>query len=144
MEFVYYWLIAVAVFLILEIITTGLTSIWFSLGALVAFFVGLFGANIWVQTGVFIAVTALSFVFTRPIVERHLNHSREKTNLDSLIGKSGKVIEEIDRIQQKGKILLNGMEWTARSENDEVIPVDTIVLVKQVEGAHVIVRTKKS
>lgn len=31
-----YWLIAVAVFLLLEILTLGLTSIWFAVGSLAA------------------------------------------------------------------------------------------------------------
>ncbi|MCI5586284.1 MAG: NfeD family protein, partial [Lachnospiraceae bacterium] len=33
----FYWLIALAVFLVIEIITMGLTTIWFAGGSLVAF-----------------------------------------------------------------------------------------------------------
>ena len=126
-----YWLIAAGVLLILEILTLGLTTIWFAGGAFIAFLAGFFGAPLWVQIVLFLAVSAVLLIFTRPIAEKYLNSSRTKTNAEGLVGKQGKVLEEIDNFNQTGKIMLNGMEWMARSADASVsIPVDTKVEVK--------------
>lgn len=135
-----YWLIAVAVFLVLEILTLGLTTIWFAGGAFIAFIAGQCQAPLWFQIVLFFAVSIVLLIFTRPVVEKHLNSSRAKTNIDSLVGKHGKVIEEIDNFNQTGRIMLNGMEWTARSaEPEKKIPAEARVEVKEVKGAHVVV-----
>ena len=74
-------------------------------------------------------------------MEKHLNSNREKTNIDGLIGKHGKVIEEIDNFSQTGKVMLNGMEWTARNISSEgKIPVETKVEVVEIKGAHLVVQ----
>lgn len=133
-----YWLVALGVFLLLELISLGLTSIWFAGGCLVAFLAGLFGAPLWVQVSLFLITSILLLVFTKPVVEKHYNHNRTKTNVDGMAGRQGKVIEEIDNFNQKGRVLIDGMEWTARNlESDEKIPVGTEIVVKEVRGAHV-------
>lgn len=135
-----YWLIAVGVFLVLEILTLGLTTIWFAGGSVVAFVAGILGAPLWVQIVLFLLVSIVLLIFTRPIAEKHLNNSRTKTNIDELVGKHGKVIEEIDNFNQTGKVMLNGMEWMARSNHADVkIPVGEKVEVREVKGAHVLV-----
>ncbi len=136
----FYWLIALAVFLVIEIITLGLTTIWFAGGSLIAFVASLFGAPIVVQIVLFFAISFILLFFTRPIVEKHLNNNREKTNVNSMIGKEGKVTEEIDNFNQKGTIIVNGLEWTARSlEDGIIIPNGSKVVVKDVQGVRAIV-----
>lgn len=136
----FYWLIALAVFLVIEIITLGLTTIWFAGGSLIAFAASLFGAPIVVQIVLFFAISFILLFFTRPIVEKHLNNNREKTNVNSMIGKEGKVTEEIDNFNQKGTIIVNGLEWTARSlEDGIIIPNGSKVVVKDVQGVRAIV-----
>jgi len=135
-----YWLIAVAVLLVLEILTLGLTTIWFAGGAFVAFIAGQCQAPLWLQIVLFLVVSIILLFFTRPIVEKHLNANRTKTNVDSLAGKHGKVIEEIDNFNQTGKVMLDGMEWMARSEDANIrIMPETKVEVKEVKGAHIVV-----
>lgn len=136
----FYWLIDLAVFLVIEIITLGLTTIWFAGGSLIAFVASLFGAPIVVQIVLFFAISFILLFFTRPIVEKHLNNNREKTNVNSMIGKEGKVTEEIDNFNQKGTIIVNGLEWTARSlEDGIIIPNGSKVVVKDVQGVRAIV-----
>ena len=135
-----YWLIAVAVLLVLEILTLGLTTIWFAGGAFAAFIAGQCQAPLWLQILVFLVVSVILLVFTRPVVEKHLNANRTKTNVDSLAGRHGKVIEEIDNFNQTGKVMLDGMEWMARSEEADIkIMPETKVEVKEVKGAHIVV-----
>lgn len=134
-----YWLIAVAVLIVIELMTLGLTTIWFAGGAFVAFIAGQLQAPLWLQLALFFVVSVVLLIFTRPIAEKHLNASRTKTNVDSLIGKHGRVIEEIDNLGQTGKVMLDGMEWMARSETpDEKIPSGTVIEVRKVKGAHIV------
>lgn len=133
-----YWLIGLGVFVVLEMISLGLTSIWFAGGCLVAFVAALLGAPLWGQIVLFLVVSILLLVFTKPVVEKHLNHNRAKTNVDSMKDRQGKVIEEIDNFNQKGKVMLDGMEWMARNAaSDEKIAAGTRVVVQEVRGAHV-------
>ena len=136
----FYWLIALAVFLVIEIITMGLTTIWFAGGSLVAFIASLIGVPVIAQIVIFFVISFVLLFFTRPVVEKHLNNSREKTNVNSMIGKEGKVTEEIDNFNQKGTIVVNGLEWTARSSDDDIIiPNGAKVIVKDVQGVKAIV-----
>lgn len=136
----FYWLIALAVFLVIEIITMGLTTIWFAGGSLVAFIASLIGVPVIAQIAIFFVISFVLLFFTRPVVEKRLNNSRTKTNVNSMIGKEGKVTEEIDNFNQKGTIVVNGLEWTARSSDDDiVIPNGAKVIVKDVQGVKAIV-----
>lgn len=135
----YYWLILMAIMLVIEIITLGLTTIWFAAGALVSYVAALFGANLIAQIIVFLTVSIVALIFTRPIAVRYFNSKdREKTNVDSLIGKTAKVIEKIDNENAKGKVSVNGMEWTARSVDGSIIEAAEIVTVKEVSGVKLI------
>ncbi len=64
--------------------------------------------------------------------------------MDELAGKHAVVTKEINNIKGEGQIILNGLEWTARSEDDEVIPVDTEVEVVEIKGVKAFVRQKKA
>ena len=110
-----YWLIASAVFLLVEIMTLGLTSIWFAGGAVVAAIAALFGVPFLVQMLIFIVVTCLLFALTRPVAKRYLNSKVQKTNTDALIGQTALVKETINNMEGKGLVQLNGQDWTARA-----------------------------
>lgn len=134
------WFVLFLVFLVIEVATVSLTCIWFALGALLALILSLFDVPILIQFIVFAIVSIVLMIFTKPVLSRKLLANREKTNYESVIGQSAKVIEEINNIDNKGTVMLNGLEWTARSVDDRVIGVDTIVEVVKVEGVKVIVK----
>ena len=135
-----YWLIASAVFLLIEILTLGLTSIWFAGGAVVAAIAALFGVPFLVQMLLFIVVTCLLFALTRPVAKRYLNNRVQKTNTDALIGQTALVKETINNMESKGYVQLNGPDWTARSaEAGEISPAGCEVVVKEIQGVKLIV-----
>ena len=135
-----YWLIASAVFLLIEILTLGLTSIWFAGGAVVAASAALFGVPFLVQMLLFIVVTCLLFALTRPVAKTYLNNRVQKTNTDALIGQTALVKETINNMESKGYVQLNGQDWTARSaEAGEIIPAGCEVVVKEIQGVKLIV-----
>ncbi len=133
------WLIILALCLVVEIATLGLVTIWFAGGALVTFFVAMVTDSLLIQVIVFLAVSLLLLFFTRPIAKRFYNNKRTKTNVDSLIGEHCKVTEAIDNFNGTGTVLLNGLEWTARSKDEAVIEVGARVQVCAVDGVKVIV-----
>ena len=133
------WLIILALCLGVEIATLGLVTIWFAGGALVTFFVAMVTDSLLIQVIVFLAVSLLLLFFTRPIAKKYYNSKRTKTNVDSLIGEQCKVAETIGNCNEAGTVLLNGLEWTARSKDEAVIGAGARVKVCAVDGVKVIV-----
>ncbi len=137
-----YWLIIVIVMAVIEIITLGLTTIWFAGGALVAFIASLLGADLAVQIILFIVVSVALMALTRPLAVNYLNRDRVKTNAESLIGKLGVVKEKVDNLNAQGIVSVEGQEWTARAIDDEMIPLYAVVEVVEIRGVKLMVREK--
>lgn len=134
------WLLALVAFLVIELITVGLTTIWLAGGALVAFILAILGVNVWVQIIAFVVVSFVLVYFTRPLAVKYLNPRHTRTNSDELIGETVKVIERIDNRAAAGRALARGMEWSARAVSDDmVIEKDALVKVLRIEGVKLIV-----
>ncbi len=134
------WLALFVVLIVFETVTTGLFTIWFAGGALIALLVSLF-LDMWVvQMVVFLIVSFLLLYFMRPVAMRKFNAKRLKTNVEDIAGREAKVTELIDNLNASGTAILNGLEWSARSVEDSVtIPVGERVLVREVRGVKLIV-----
>ena len=140
MSLVAVWLIALVVLVIIELLTMGLTTIWFAGGAFVAMLMALAGLPIYLQLVVFLLVSLVLLFCTRPLALKFFNKARVKTNLDGLTGKKAIVLTEINNLSGTGQVNLNGMEWTARSvREDAVIPSGAVVIVKEIQGVKLIV-----
>lgn len=137
------WLIALSIFIVVEIITLGLATIWFACGALAAFIASLFGVSIPVQFVLFAVVSLASLFTVRPYVARKFTSERTKTNYESLIGKSARVVETIDNYKETGVVYINGLEWTARAVDDATIDAGKIAEIIEIRGVKVIVKEKK-
>ena len=137
------WLIILAFLIIVEIITLGLTTIWFAGGALVAFIVSLFYDNLILEIILFIVVSLVLLFFTRPIVKKYFNSTRTKTNYEAVIGREAMVTGTIDNINNTGWATVDGLEWSARSVNDQIIEKGTKVIVESISGVKLIVSIKK-
>lgn len=137
---VFYWLIALILFIIAELATMGLTTMWFALGSLVALAVAVVGGPGWLQILVFVVISLLTMFCFRKVALNLFNTNREKTNVEGLIGKKGIVIEDISNIKATGQVTVSGLEWTARSVNDEVtIEAGEVVVIRAINGVKLIV-----
>lgn len=137
---VYVWLGILAAAVILEIITPQMVTIWFALGALVTFFVALAGVDqLWIQIVVFVAVSAVAVVITRPLVKKMVEKKAEPTNADMVIGQTGIVTEKVDNLAPSGLVKVNGSVWTARSVDDSVIEENEKVIIKEIRGVKLLV-----
>lgn len=134
------WMAMVIIFLIVELITVGLTTIWLAGGALVAFILAALGVNIWWQVAAFFVVSFVLIYFTRPLVVKYINPRRARTNSDELIGETVKVTRRIDNRAAEGTALAKGLEWSARAISDDmIIEKDILVKVVRIEGVKLIV-----
>ena len=139
-----FWLILFVILLVIEILTMGLTTIWFAGGALVAFILAFVGFGLPVQLIVFLLVSIGLLVLTRPIAMKFFNQERQKTNAESLIGQKAIVLERIDTLHGTGRAEVNGMEWSAKTDDsDETIDAGEVVVIEGIQGVKLIVRKEE-
>ncbi len=137
---VFVWLGIAAVMVILELVSLGLTTIWFAGSALVAAVFAYFGAGWIAQLLVFAGVSIILWVFTRPVAQKHLMKETVKTNVESIPGMTGFVTEAINNVKNQGAVLVDGKEWTARSEDNSTIEQNQEIVVVSISGVKLIVK----
>ena len=135
-----FWLILVAVMLVIEIFTMGLTTIWFSLGAVAAAIAAGLGAPLWVQILLFTVVSVVIMILVRPFALKVMDRNRTKTNIEEVIGKQAEVIEPIDNQKEQGKVRFRGVEWMARSVDGSTVAAGDVVTVEEVSGVKLLVK----
>lgn len=139
-----FWMVLLILCIGIEVLTLGLTTIWFAAGALVAIFAALLYMPIFVQVILFLVVSLVLLFFTRPIAVKYFNRDRVKTNVESMVGRQAIVTGEIDNLQARGQVTVSGQEWSARSWDDRVrIPEGAVVVVAAISGVKLIVRMEQ-
>lgn len=139
----YVWLVLLIICILLELPTMGLTTIWFAGGALVAAVAAALHVPIAIQVVVFVVVSLLLLIFTRPIAVKYFNKDRVRTNVESMIGRQAIVTSEINNLEGVGQVTVGGQEWSARSKDEEMeIPVGAVVVVRSISGVKLIVEPK--
>lgn len=144
MSMTMFWLIVLVVLVVIELLTMGLTTIWFAGGALIATIAAVLGAPMVVQVILFLVVSGVLIIFTRPLAVKYFNKDRVRTNAESLVGRQAIVISEIDNLQGIGQVNVGGMEWSARTRTDGIrLPVGTVTTVLAINGVKLIVEERK-
>lgn len=135
------WAAMTVILIIVEIATIQLVAVWFAAGSFAAFIAALFVAPLWVQLVVFIVVSILLLLATRPFVRSLLqNRKKVATNADSLIGTICTVKETINNREDTGRVFADGLLWTARSTDGTVIEPDESCIIESIVGVKLIVR----
>ena len=138
--YVIVWLLAVIVFLVVEISTVTLTSIWFAAGALASLIVAMFGGSFIVQIIAFIIVAFGLLYATKPWATKFIDTKKENTNADRAIGEKIRVLERVSNLDQTGRAIVHGQEWTVRTEDDKtIIEQGELVRVLRIAGVKLIV-----
>ncbi|MBO5401691.1 MAG: NfeD family protein [Clostridia bacterium] len=141
---VYIWTALFIVLIIIEAMTAQLTTIWFAVGALASAIAAFFNGPVWLQWTLFLVVSVVLILSTRKLARGLLKAKPKATNADRAIGQNGIVTEEIDNLNAKGAVNLNGMFWTARSEDNTVIPVGETVTAVRIDGVKLIVTRQET
>lgn len=137
--YAFVWFILTVVFIVAEVATVGLVSVWFAVGALAATVTALLGGEAWLQAVVFAVVSGVLLALLRPFAKKFFQPKLTKTNVDAVIGSRGVVCEDIDNLRACGRVKLDTMEWAARSTGGDPIPAGTQVRVDRVEGVKLLV-----
>ena len=138
------WAVATVVFVIVELVTYGLASIWFALGSLAALIAAALGGPPWLQIVLFAVVSVVTLLLTRPLAKKYVNNKKQPTNADRYIGAEALVTEEINKVLGTGAVSVDGRIWSARTADDSVLPEGTRVVVKEIRGVRLIVEAAEN
>lgn len=137
----FFWLFVAVAAAITEGMTCDLVALWFVPGALSAMLLSLFVDSVWLQITLFLALSILTLVLAKTVFKRFMpqNKSKNRTNVDALIGTHGIVEEDIDNLHETGSVKVKALMWTARSTDDTVkIPAGSIVRICEISGVKLI------
>lgn len=134
------WVILLVGFVVGELITISLTSIWFAAGSLIALLAAVIGLNPIVQIILFLLVSLCMLVATRSWANKYINSRTQSTNADRIIGESIRIAERVSNLDQTGMAVVHGQEWTVRTRDDnEIIEVGELAKVLGISGVKLIV-----
>lgn len=136
---IWIWALLIVIFVVGEIAMTNLICIWFAGGALAAMIAELFDASIIVQVTIFLVVSLILLIVTRPYAKKRLDFKKQKTNLDAIVGEEAVVIEEIKGAEDPGAVKVEGKVWTARADREETMQPGEKVIIKEIRGVTLIV-----
>ncbi len=134
------WLIASGIMLVLEIFTVSFFLFFPAVGAFIAFICAIVGLSMEVQIVVFILSTILMIAFIRPLVTKLFKTKDIQMNSKSVIGKNAVVLKAIDNIHKTGQVKVAGEVWSAVSDTNETIEIDSMVIVQSIDGVKLVVR----
>lgn len=118
------WLGVTVAAIVFEASTLALVAVWFIPSALVS-----------------LVLSLALMIFLKPFMKKVLKVRYSPTNADTVIGKTGTVIEKIDNIAATGAVKVDGKIWTARSDDDSVtIDEGSLVRAVAIEGVKLICR----
>ncbi len=136
---VFIWIVFAVFMLICEALTTQLVSIWFVIGGVAAAVTCIFTDNILIQSIVFIVVSLVCLIATRPFVKKFNAKKKEPTNSDRLIGRVGIVTLDIINTKGEGQVNVDGKIWSAKSDDEREIKKGANVRITAIEGVKLIV-----
>ncbi len=138
------WAVVAVVCLILELMSGDFFIICFSIGAVFAAISAAVGLNIYWQLFIFAVFSLLSIFFVRPVALRwlHKNEPNKPSNVDALLGRTGKVTETIPA-GGNGYVQIDGDLWKAISSSETDIPVGKTVRVIDRQSTIITVETTK-
>ena len=135
------WLVIAVVMFVIEAVTTGLATLWFGIGAVVAMIMDLCGASVASQIIVMAVISAVCFavcmIWIRPKLESLRKKNIQHTNADRLIGREGIVIVPLNATEGKGQVKIDGQIWSAKADTD--IAEGVRVTVRSIEGVKLVV-----
>lgn len=140
------WLGLAVALLGVELLTSDLVSIWL---AVAAFLLGIVTAIFpWLHWGwqifIFAILSAALLFSTRPLVKKFLKKRKsQETNLELILDHVGIVEEDINNDLALGAVKINGLVWSARSEDGSEIEKGEFVVVQKISGNKLIVKKRE-
>ena len=136
------WAIIIVATLIIEFETADLVSIWFTAGAFAGLVANIIEVKEWVQIILFVGVSLIFVIGTRPFVKKMSENQTIATNSDRLIGKIAVVTKEIVE-DGKGEVKVEYQSWPAITKDTGTFKVGEKVLVKEITGNKLVIEELK-
>ncbi len=134
-----FWIAVGIVFLLIEMLTTALVSIWFVPAAIITCILSLFIESLPLQVAIFVVLSAIFMVICRKLYNKHFKKKVDDVDQnENLIGKNVKVTEDTNGIS--GRILSGDIYWKAVSENGETIAKGETAVVERVNGTTLVIK----
>lgn len=136
------WVAVFAVSVIIEAATMGLVTVWGAISALIMAFIAQTGLAIGWQILIFLFITLLLLLTTRPVVVKKLKVGRNRTNVDTLLGEDVIVTKAVSRFEKGEARSKNGVIWAVTASDDSEIGEGAVCTVKEVQGNTLTVEKK--
>ena len=135
-----FWCVVFIVFLVVELLTVNLVTLWFAAGALGAWIATAFTGSWIIQTAVFVVVSGLSLLALSPLAKRVGKARPEATNADRALGKEAVVTRPVVNDRGEGEVTLEGVIWSAVSETGEPLTEGERVKITDIRGVRLVCR----
>ncbi|MBO7431009.1 MAG: NfeD family protein [Spirochaetia bacterium] len=139
----WFWLAVFVIMVVIEAMTVALVSIWCGVSAFIMIFLSRTEMPFKWQLLIFLLVSAVLMLFTRPFFVKKLKLGKNKMNTDAIEGTKMKVLEPISQFQKGTVKAQNGVVWNAESADEESLSSGEICVVKSVKGNTLVVQKVK-
>ena len=127
------WVAVTIICIVIESLTLSLTTIWFGISSFVLVFLAFTPIPFGAQLFIFVALSLVLLIFTRPVVKKKLNKKQIATNYERIIGQIAVVTKKITALD-KGSVKINGMEWTAAVKEDITLEKGSKCIIEEIAG----------
>lgn len=132
------WLVVAVFFLVVELLTTTLVSIWFVPAAIITCLLTFVIDSLVWQIAIFVVLSAVFMVVARRIYKKHIKKPVDDVDQnEKLLGRTAIVTEETNAIS--GRILVGDVYWRAVSGDGAEIPKGETVVIKGVKGTTLVI-----
>lgn len=135
-----FWIITCVTFTLIEALTQQMVSIWFLAGSVAALLLSIFDIPFEIQGIIFAIVSCATLIIFRPILKKVVLANPTPTNTDSNIGEMAIVTQSFDEETLEGRILVNNMDWAAKSEDGVAYQKGDKVMIVTIQGVKCLVR----
>ena len=135
-----FWVVACIIFTLIEAVTQQFVSLWFLVGSLAALLASVLNVSNEAQFLVFVFVSLITLFVLRPILKKAMQGKIEYTNSDRNVHEMAIVTKSFDASTHEGRILVNNMDWAARSIDGICFQKGDRVIVEKIEGVTCLVK----
>lgn len=137
--FIIAWALVFVITLIIEITTSQMVSIWFSIAAIISFVLSLFKIRWEIQVLVFLICSVLFLIIFKFVFKNKLIGKNDKTNIDAVIGEDIFVDESVGP-NKLGSAKIRGIVWTITSKDE--IETGQLATILEIKGNKLEVKKK--
>lgn len=135
-----FWVVACILFTLIEAVTQQFVSLWFLVGSLAGLIISVFDVSFETQFLTFVFVSLITLILLRPILKKGMQGKIQYTNSESNIHEMAIVTQSFDEKTLEGRILVNNMDWAARSIDGSLFQKGDRVIIEKIEGVTCLVK----